>query len=157
MCIVFFFLYEQIETSSYICGLQGKVVRFNRFPTAKEKNKNKKGIYQCDSPYPHHAVNIELMACLQGPLRTDKACSMKINLVRLRPCEDKVADGLGTETKKTKNTEALQTLGQLQWGPLQSTLQNPDHSPQRKAKILTNLSTITKNDVNPKTKWHCCN
>lgn len=41
------------------------------------------------------------MAWLQGPLRTDKACSMKINLVGLGPCRDiivkKVADGLGTE------------------------------------------------------------
>lgn len=67
-------------------------------------------VYQCDSPYPHHAVNdvnIDLMAWLQGPLRTDKACSMKINLVGLGPCWDTIVkeggrwSGNRTDKKQT--------------------------------------------------------
>lgn len=79
-------------------------------PKRKKKIEKKRKIYvhQCDSPYPHHAVNIDLMAWLQGPLRTDKACSVKINQIGLGPCKNTVVkeDGRwsGNRTGKIKMT-----------------------------------------------------
>lgn len=64
----------------YICRLQRTSFCLNHFPWNLKKKKKKKSyvcIYQCDSPYPHQAVNdIDLMALLQGPLWNDKARSM---------------------------------------------------------------------------------
>lgn len=84
----------------YICGLQRTSFCLNHFPWNLKKSYV--CIYQCDSPYPHQAVNdIDLMALLQGPLWNDKAHYVKLNLVgawtSLRHSPTKVAGGLGTE------------------------------------------------------------
>lgn len=74
------------------------------------------------------------MAWLQGPLRTDKACSVKINLVGLGPCWDTVfREGGRWSGNRTDKNQMFCWLQSSEWRDrFRSALPCPDHSPHRR-------------------------